>query len=597
MSTASTSESKSWPDYRAVWRWHFYAGLFSIPFVIILSITGGIYLFKPQIEAYSERPFENLPIIGGTTKPAAEQIQAALAAVPNSTLKEYEVPRTTTSAARVIVRTKEGAAIRVYVHPVTLAVLHTFPDSDRFSRIIFRIHGELLMGDSGSRIVELAASWTIVMILTGLYLWWPRNSPGLGGVLYPRLTSGKKIFWRDLHSVTGIWLSGFTLFFLISGLPWAKSWGNYLKAARSLTGAAVAKQEWSNTSEPAVKKKSAAGEHAGHGDHGGGSRRNRGPEKELTAADLAAVDLLVTTVYPLGLAHPVVIAPPTGESKNWSVKSMTANRPYRENLTINGETGAIVSRDGFREKHWIDKAVSVGIAAHEGALFGWPNQVLGLLTVLGLLLVCFSGLVLWWRRRDAGTLGAPKAVLNPRVSFGLLVIVILLGIYLPLFGTSLVIVLLCERIVLRRIPPVRDWLGLSTPRVHVVGSVIVGLLAVSLIGCGGPKPIIGGTPGVLRAGELQLAEMQVTVYEMQSGFPQAIGFAVTAADGSFQLVTNEARAALQLQPGLYRCTVESAGSPVRIPPALMKPETTPLQVTWAATDTELKLEVPFRLMP
>ena len=102
---------------------------------------------------------------------------------------------------------------------------------------------------------------------------------------------------------------------------------------------------------------------------------------------------------------------------------------------------------------------------------------------------------------------------------------------------------------------------------------------------------------MLRAGELQLAEMQVTIYEMQSGFPQAIGFAVTDADGSFQLVTNEARGALLLQPGSYRCTVASVGSPVRIPPVLTQPETTPLQVTWAASDTQLNLEVPFRLTP
>ena len=26
--------------YRAVWRWHFYAGLFCVPFVIVLALTG-----------------------------------------------------------------------------------------------------------------------------------------------------------------------------------------------------------------------------------------------------------------------------------------------------------------------------------------------------------------------------------------------------------------------------------------------------------------------------------------------------------------------------------------------------------------------------
>jgi len=34
--------------YNLAWRWHFYAGLFVIPFLILLSVTGIIYLFKPN---------------------------------------------------------------------------------------------------------------------------------------------------------------------------------------------------------------------------------------------------------------------------------------------------------------------------------------------------------------------------------------------------------------------------------------------------------------------------------------------------------------------------------------------------------------------
>ena len=56
---------KSWPDYRAVWRWHFYASLFCIPFVIVLAASGSIYLFKPQIEAWNERPYDHLPLRSG----------------------------------------------------------------------------------------------------------------------------------------------------------------------------------------------------------------------------------------------------------------------------------------------------------------------------------------------------------------------------------------------------------------------------------------------------------------------------------------------------------------------------------------------------
>lgn len=40
------------PFYNLAWRWHFYAGLFVIPLMILLSITGIIYLFKPQLDTW-----------------------------------------------------------------------------------------------------------------------------------------------------------------------------------------------------------------------------------------------------------------------------------------------------------------------------------------------------------------------------------------------------------------------------------------------------------------------------------------------------------------------------------------------------------------
>ncbi len=161
------SASRSWPDYRAVWRWHFYAGLFCIPFVVVLSISGSIYLFKTEIESWIDRPYDRLEV-GGQPASAADQVRAALAAVPGSTLNSYELPPAADSAVRVLV-SRDGKATRVYLHPESLDVLKTVADDDRFMRVLFRLHGELLMGNRGSAMVELAASWAIVMILTGLY--------------------------------------------------------------------------------------------------------------------------------------------------------------------------------------------------------------------------------------------------------------------------------------------------------------------------------------------------------------------------------------------------------------------------------------------
>lgn len=122
----------------------------------------------------------------------------------------------------------------------------------------------------------------------------------------------------------------------------------------------------------------------------------------------------------------------------------------------------IKDRKDFRDRHVIDRVVGTGIAAHEDQLFGWPNQLLGLLTAVGLVLLSVSSVVMWWRRRDPGELGAPAPGAGPRLARGLVVLVVLFGVYLPLFGASLVLVLLAEWLLLRRVPGVNRWLGLTS---------------------------------------------------------------------------------------------------------------------------------------
>jgi len=94
---------RGWPDHRTVWRWHFYAGLLCIPFVLWLAATGSLYLFKPQIDAWLDRPYESLPISGQRASPSA-QVSAAVAAVPGSVLSAYELPKDARSRGPTIGR-------------------------------------------------------------------------------------------------------------------------------------------------------------------------------------------------------------------------------------------------------------------------------------------------------------------------------------------------------------------------------------------------------------------------------------------------------------------------------------------------------------
>src|SRR5690348_5335346 len=213
----SLNIGRKWPGYGAIWRWHFYAGLFCIPFVLWLACTGSIYLWKPQVEALLDRPYAHVAQGQRLSSPAAIAA-AAVRAVPGSMLHHYQIPDTPEQAVQVIVGKGERET-RVYVNPADLRVLKAVDEDSRLMPTIFRLHGELLLGNKGSYIVELAASWAIIMIISGLVLWWPRGK-GLAGVVYPRMRDKGRRFWRDLHAVVGFWVSIFALCFLISGLPW-----------------------------------------------------------------------------------------------------------------------------------------------------------------------------------------------------------------------------------------------------------------------------------------------------------------------------------------------------------------------------------------
>jgi uncharacterized iron-regulated membrane protein len=404
--------------YRALWRWHFHAGLFCIPFVLVLAPTGSIYLFTPQIDAFADRGVDSLALTGARAT-ADAQIAAALASVPGAKLFAYEIPREPDDAVRVHLYSPEGTGLIVYVHPETLAVLKSVSHTRRLTEIVRMIHAELLAGRTGAILIELAAGWAIIMLGTGLYLWWPRERRGIAGVLYPRVGAGRRVFWRDLHAVTGIWVSAFAMFLLITALPWTTVWGAGLSKTRALL--TPEKQEWAL---------SQADEHSEH-------------RREAAAAAVATpmtLDDIIARVAPLGLDPPVRVYLPNEHMPFWRVRAETQNRPRVRELELDARSGEVLRDKGFGEKATIDRVIGIGIAAHEGQLFGLANQLLGLATALGLITMCISAVLMWWRRRREGSLGVPA----PRVEgftihAPLIALIVCAGMLLPVLGASLLI--------------------------------------------------------------------------------------------------------------------------------------------------------------
>ena len=47
--------------YRTIWRWHFFAGLLVLPFLVMMAVTGGAYHFKPELDHWVYRSMEDVP--------------------------------------------------------------------------------------------------------------------------------------------------------------------------------------------------------------------------------------------------------------------------------------------------------------------------------------------------------------------------------------------------------------------------------------------------------------------------------------------------------------------------------------------------------
>jgi uncharacterized iron-regulated membrane protein len=189
---------------------------------------------------------------------------------------------------------------------------------------------------------------------------------------------------------------------------------------------------------------------------------------QAAGASMAGLDDIVAKARAeTALPYPVLVKPPGAPDRPgptdmvWTVKSEAQNRPLNASITYDMATGKELSRKGFAEKHPIDKAIAYGIAWHEGQLFGWVNQLIGLLTALALITLVISGFVMWRRRKPESGLGAPPIPSSPARSKAMVGTLLLLAAMLPLLAASLILLWLFDRLVLPRLPKLADWLGVS----------------------------------------------------------------------------------------------------------------------------------------
>lgn len=125
--------------------------------------------------------------------------------------------------------------------------------------------------------------------------------------------------------------------------------------------------------------------------------------------------------------------------------------------------GAVRSTYGYADYPALAKVVTQGILSARRAPFGTVTMALSTMFCLAVIFMCLTGPLMWWRHRPRGgeRLGAPRGRLPVRTTPLLAVGLCVLAVLLPLFGASLVLVLILDRLVLRRIPATRRWFDVA----------------------------------------------------------------------------------------------------------------------------------------
>ena len=445
--------------YRAAWRWHFYTGLLVVPFFLILAVTG---LIMVLVDEFSGRDGEFVSIDAGTEAAAiSRQVAAAVTAVPGSVLGQYIHPRQADHAAIVRVEA-DGVSHLVAVNPYGAEVIDHWVATGGIYDLATRIHGTLLIGDTGDRIIEIAAGFGILLLITGLYIWWPRTGRAWLGALVPDLSARGRPLWKSLHQVVGFWISALLLVFLVSGMAWTGVWGGQIV------------QAWS--SFPAEKWENVPLSDATHASLNHDSVKDVPWALEQTALPVSGSDAGSTGIpdgQPVTLDSVAALAksigfdarfrvnPPSGAEGVWTISrdSMSNDSfdPFSDRVVhIDRYTGNILADVRFDDYSLAGKSMAVGIAFHQGDMGTW-NMVLNVAFCLAVIFLTVSGVVMWWIRRPkkAGRLVAPPIPVDLPLWKGAVFFGLLVSMAFPLVGITLLAILAFDLLVLRNIPALK----------------------------------------------------------------------------------------------------------------------------------------------
>lgn len=204
---------------------HLWLGLPTGLVVFILGLTGAIYCFAPELQDL--QPYRTVKEENKVFLPPSQIRRIAEENLPGKSLQRiYYDARD--KAVMVLFSKKEAYTYSVFINPYSGKVLQVRNNDRDFLSVVLQIHRTLKI-PYGHEIIRWSTVIFLLLMVTGLVLWWPKNKR--------TAKQGFKIMWRahpkrlnyDLHKVLGFYVSWIAIFTALTGLMFAfESYANFV---------------------------------------------------------------------------------------------------------------------------------------------------------------------------------------------------------------------------------------------------------------------------------------------------------------------------------------------------------------------------------
>ena len=423
--------------FRAVWRWHFYAGLLVLPFLMLMALTGALYLFADEIDGAVYRDLSRVEARTATTSP--DRWVAAAEAGAGGTVSDVLLPARADQAVSLTVDLADGGQRTAFVNPYDARYIGS-TGYGGVMETVKQLHSLILLGSWANYFVEIVAGWALILVATGLFLWWPRGR-GVGVVSIRPSDPKRRPFWRDVHAVTGLYAGAVIAFLVVTGMPWSAFWGDQFIGWVKAHG--LGRPRAPAAASPFVHPAHPADAPVGVG------WTMEGMVMPAAHTGGASLSRVIATAEARGLARPYTVSIPSDHGLAFTAARQTKQVEDTRALYIDGTTGAVRADIRYGQFGVGARAFEWGIAVHQGTQYGWINRWLMLGGCIAIWLLAISGVLMWWKRRppklSKGRIGAPEVPPDPRVRAAVLGIVLPLALFYPLTGLSLIAALAIER--------------------------------------------------------------------------------------------------------------------------------------------------------